>query len=381
VKAFGMTLANQLQHAWVGAARELGTQRGVRRVWRAFRLLLLVLRELLGTARLAPYAARALLSLRELEASKRVTRWRYGPHIRNCIDVILPSEGAGEVEGLRPVVIFVNGGVWATGDSWQFAPLARRLADEAGAIVCIATYTLYPATTVPTMVDEVSAAIEFAKGAVLSLGGDPARLTVLGHSAGAHLALSALLQLAQKNPPADSPVAYAFVGMAGVYDVALHYEFETGRGVNNLSTMEAAMGGKPCFAGLSPALQLPQLAAVYAPNLPPLVLMSSHADSTVPASQSQCLLDIALAKGLLATHVTYESTTHVDFATSWDMHVPAKRCRERPQLLRPDDDSRRRVMAHVADVVTVVRTKQAAQLRQLVGRHRAALPVARIPLR
>ena len=376
-----MTLANQLQHAWAGAARELATQRGVRRLWRAFRLLLLVLRELLGTARLAPYGARALLSRRQLEASKRVMRWRYGPQPRNCIDVILPSASAGELEGLRPVVIFVNGGVWATGDSWQFAPLARRLADEAGAVVCIATYTLYPATTVPTMVDEVSAAIEFAKDAVLSLGGDPARVTVLGHSAGAHLALSALLQLA-KNAPAAAPVAYAFVGMAGVYDVALHYEYETWRGVQNLSTMEEAMGGKPCFAGLSPALQLPHVAATCAPNLPPLVLMSSHADSTVPASQSQCLMDIALAAGLLATHVTYESTTHVDFATSWDTQVPARRCRERPQLLRPDDDSRRRSMAHVADVVAVVRTKQAAQLRQLVGRHRAARPVgARIPLR
>ena len=378
-----MTLANQLQHAWAGAAGELATQRGVRpKIWRAFRLLLLVLRELLGTARLAPYGARALLSRRQLEASKRVTRWRYGPQPRNCIDVILPSASAGEAAGLRPVVIFVNGGVWATGDSWQFAPLARRLADEAGAVVCVATYTLYPATTVPTMVDEVSAAIKFAKGAVLSLGGDPARVTVLGHSAGAHLALSALLQLAKEAPAADTPVAYAFVGMAGVYDVALHHEFETWRGVQNLSTMEAAMGGKPCFAGLSPALQLPQVAAACAQNLPPLVLMSSHADSTVPASQSQCLLDIALAAGLLATHVTYESTSHVDFATSWDTQVPARRCRERPQLLRLDDDSRRRSMAHVADVVTVVRTKQAAQLRQLVGRHRAARPVgARIPLR
>ena len=375
-----MTLANQLQHAWTGAARELSTQRGVGRLWRALRLLLLVLRELLGTARLAPYGARALLSRRELEASKRVTRLRYGPQPRNCVDVVLPTASAGEDAGLRPVVIFVNGGVWATGDSWQFAPLARRVADEAGAIVCVATYTLYPATTVPTMVDEVAAAIQFVKGQVSSLGGDPARVTVLGHSAGAHLALSALLQLAHK--AGEAPVAYAFVGMAGVYDVGLHFEFETWRGVQNLSTMEAAMGGRPRFAALSPALQLPNVAAACAQNLPPLVLMSSHADSTVPSSQSQCLLDTALASGLLATHVTYESTTHVDFATSWDMHVPARRCRERPQLLRPDDDAqRRRCMAHVADVVTVVRTKHAAQLRQLVGRHRVAVPAARIPLR
>lgn len=44
-----------------------------------------------------------------------------------------------------------------------------------------------------------------------------------------------------------------FIGMAGVYDIAQHYEYEDGRGVAKLSTMARAMGGHERFAHLSPS--------------------------------------------------------------------------------------------------------------------------------
>ena len=42
-------------------------------------------------------------------------------------------------------------------------------------------------------------------------------------------------------------------GMAGVYDIARHYEYEKGRGVAFLSTMERAIGGQDAFSSQSPA--------------------------------------------------------------------------------------------------------------------------------
>jgi hypothetical protein len=41
--------------------------------------------------------------------------------------------------------------------------------------------------------------------------------------------------------------------MAGVYDIGKHYEHETMRGVQYLSTMARAMGGRSCFESQSPA--------------------------------------------------------------------------------------------------------------------------------
>ena len=45
-------------------------------------------------------------------------------------------------------------------------------------------------------------------------------------------------------------------GMAGVYDIAAHYQYETARGVEKLSPMARAMGGTACFPELSPSVLL-----------------------------------------------------------------------------------------------------------------------------
>lgn len=47
--------------------------------------------------------------------------------------------------------------------------------------------------------------------------------------------------------------------MAGAYDIGLHYEYEKGRGVAYLSTMERAMGGPDCFSSQSPATILDRI--------------------------------------------------------------------------------------------------------------------------
>jgi hypothetical protein len=48
--------------------------------------------------------------------------------------------------------------------------------------------------------------------------------------------------------------------MAGVYDIAKHYEYEAGRGVQYLSTMERAMGGRAGFPAASPTAILARAA-------------------------------------------------------------------------------------------------------------------------
>lgn len=64
----------------------------------------------------------------------------------NRLDVYVPCKRKftpPEGKGLKPVVVFVHGGVWASGDKWQFSPLGTFLAEE-GVIAVLVQYTLYP---------------------------------------------------------------------------------------------------------------------------------------------------------------------------------------------------------------------------------------------
>ena len=55
-----------------------------------------------------------------------------------------------------------------------------------------------------------------------------------------------------------------FAGMAGVYDIAEHLQYEAGRGVRYLSTMERALGGEGQFPRQSPSVILSRAAGVSA---------------------------------------------------------------------------------------------------------------------
>lgn len=79
------------------------------------------------------------------------------------------------------------------------------------------------------------------------------------------------------------------VAMCGVYDIATHYEYERGRGVNELSSMKGAMGGRDKFAEQSPTCILSNPAnsngfsSRHVDRLPKIVLVSSKKDTTVPS--------------------------------------------------------------------------------------------------
>jgi acetyl esterase/lipase len=258
--------------------------------------------------------------------------------------------------------------VWSAGDAWQFAPLGRLLSD-AGVVACVAQYSLYPAATVPCMVAEVLAAVTWVQQNAGAYGGDAARVSVLGHSAGAHLATCALL--ARACAVSSLPPLHALVCMAGVYDVQRHYLYETQRGVNNISTMAEAMGGKPAFGAHSPALSLRAASPEAAARLPPVVLMGSEADHTVPWEQGEQLLAAADACGAAACHLVYARTTHTHFATGWE--YGARHVVEPPLLGHAVAGPRGEpMMAHAQDVLAIVTARVA--LARLPQRLRGGAP-------
>ncbi|BCM21393.1 carboxylesterase NlhH [Mesorhizobium sp. J8] len=107
----------------------------------------------------------------------------YGADRAETLDLFFP-------EGRRdrlPVHIFIHGGYWRMFSKTDYSYVAEPVA-KAGVIAVILGYALMPAVRMATIVDQIRRAKRWVDEHIESHGGDPGRLTVSGHSAGAHLA-------------------------------------------------------------------------------------------------------------------------------------------------------------------------------------------------
>ena len=107
----------------------------------------------------------------------------YGARHAETLDLFFP-------EGRRdrlPVHIFIHGGYWRMFSKTDYSYVAEPVT-KAGAIAVILGYALMPAVRMATIVDQIRRARRWVGEHIESHGGDPGKLTVSGHSAGAHLA-------------------------------------------------------------------------------------------------------------------------------------------------------------------------------------------------
>ena len=109
----------------------------------------------------------------------------YGSHPLHGVDVY-PAANAG-----APVHMFFHGGYWRMQDKRNFAFIAGALVD-AGICAVIVNYALCPDVTLDGVVDSALLATEWTVRNIAAYGGDPARVTLSGHSAGAHLGAAIL---------------------------------------------------------------------------------------------------------------------------------------------------------------------------------------------
>jgi arylformamidase len=138
-----------------------------------------------------PQAASILKRWAEDSASVRESQacsldLSYGANLGETLDVF-PGASSG-----APVLVFIHGGYWRALDksdhSFIAAPFTR-----AGACVVLPNYALCPGTpghevTLPHIVMQQVAALAWIWRNVAQFGGDPGRITLVGHSAGGHLA-------------------------------------------------------------------------------------------------------------------------------------------------------------------------------------------------
>ena len=103
----------------------------------------------------------------------------------NLLDVYAPKK-AGPAAGY-PVVLFIHGGSWTSGDKNFYSFIGRRLAKQ-GVVGVIISYRLAPKVHVPEQAADCARALAWTVHNIKSYGGDPARVFVMGHSAGGGLA-------------------------------------------------------------------------------------------------------------------------------------------------------------------------------------------------
>ncbi|AQR60778.1 alpha/beta hydrolase [Brevundimonas sp. LM2] len=139
----------------------------------------------------------------------------YGSEARQTFDVFAPA-GATPATPL-PVLVFFYGGGWDSGSKDLYGWAAQALAAQ-GFVVAVPDYRLVPEVHFPTFVEDAAAATARVAEVVGAYGGDPARLGVLDHSAGAHLAMMITLDRRYMAAVGQPDRIKAAAGLAGPYE-------------------------------------------------------------------------------------------------------------------------------------------------------------------
>ncbi|MEM1318125.1 MAG: alpha/beta hydrolase [Pseudomonadota bacterium] len=137
----------------------------------------------------------------------------YGPQPRNKMDLFWPGDDAGKAR-TSPIVVFIHGGYWQRLDRSAFSHMAKGLLENDMA-VAMPSYTLAPDITVAGIINEM-------RRACLVLHQTYKRpLTVVGHSAGGHLAACMLAtEWTKIHPDLPDDLVQSAMGISGLYDLA-----------------------------------------------------------------------------------------------------------------------------------------------------------------
>lgn len=138
----------------------------------------------------------------------------YDDKLNLKLDIHRPAS----IEGKPPVAVFFFGGSWRNGNRTEYSFVGEALASR-GIITIVPDYRVFPQVRFPDFEFDAAHAVRWAFDHVDELGGDPQRIFIVGHSAGAHIA--ALLGTDQRylasvglNPKDLAGI----VGISGPYD-------------------------------------------------------------------------------------------------------------------------------------------------------------------
>jgi len=212
----------------------------------------------------------------------------YGGQPRQTLDLYAPRQ----ISAARPIAVFLYGGGWEKGRKWDYGWVAQALAAR-GFVVVLPDYRLYPDVRFPEFLKDNALAVRWAVDHAQAYGGDPHRIVLLGHSAGAYNAVMLGLDARYlEEAGVDPSRVRAVAGIAGPYDF-----------LPLTPDMEGVFGQARDLA-------LTQPVDLVRPDAPPMLLVTGEADAVVAPANTAALARALRSVGARVEEQRYAGVGH-----------------------------------------------------------------------
>jgi len=218
----------------------------------------------------------------------------YGENPRQNLDIYIPDHARPTSD----VIVFFYGGRWESGDKADYRFVGQAFASM-GYVVVIADYRLYPQVYFPVFVQDGAHAVAWTHAHIASYGGNPDRIFLAGHSAGAYIA--AMLAV---NSPYLHEAGVKRTWIKGMIGLAGPYDF--------LPFTDADV--KDIFSRAPDALTQP--IHYVSPGLPPFLLLTGDEDTSVYPKNTHHLAQRLREAGDVVTERVYPGVAHIGILLS-----------------------------------------------------------------
>lgn len=219
----------------------------------------------------------------------------YGSGPRQKLDVWAPRKASAPL----PVVVFFYGGGWDSGSRGDYGFAGAGYASQ-GFVVVAPDYRLVPQVRFPAFVEDGAEAVKWVRDNIARYGGDPDRVTLAGHSAGAYIAaMLALDERYLKQAGVDPKLVRATALLSGPYDF---HPFTESRGRNAFGTWPKPRETQPITFARADA--------------PPLFIATGSGDRVVMPRNSRALAAKLEKLGAPVTLRICPGASHTDVAAS-----------------------------------------------------------------
>lgn len=214
----------------------------------------------------------------------------YGSHPAQTLDIFRPVQPAPNAA----LVVFFYGGRWDSGRREWYRFVGSALA-ERGIVTLVPDYRVYPEVKFPGFVEDAALATAWAIRNAASLGADPHRVFVAGHSAGAHLAAMVASDARYLAPHGHAPRDLAgAIGVAGPYNVIPDGD----------AALEDMFGPPERYPAARPV-------NFADGDEPPFLLLHGSDDRLVWASHSDMMADRLKQAGIAVEYSPYPGIGHI----------------------------------------------------------------------
>lgn len=197
-----------------------------------------------------------------------------------------------------PVLMFIYGGGWKLGERWEYEFVGRAFAAR-GFVTVIADYRLVPEVAYPAFLYDAAVAVRWVEDNIATFGGNPDKLFLAGHSAGAYNAVMLGLDPAFLREAGTTLKVRGVAGLAGPYDF---YPFE-------FNEVRDAFGNAPNPEGTQPV-------RLVNADSPPMFLATGNLDLIVKTDNTTALAAKLRQHGVPVEEKYYDGIGHMEIVTA-----------------------------------------------------------------